>query len=1312
LTFTAITSVPASEGVLVLNTNGTYTFTPAANFNGTVVVDYKVCDATLCDTATLTFTVNAVNDAPVAANDYAPTLEDTPVSGTVATNDIDVEGGILTYSSITSVPVSQGILVFNSNGTFTFTPTVSFNGIVSVSYKVCDAGGLCDTAILNVNVGGINNAPVAVNDAISTNEEVATVGTVATNDSDVDNLNSELTYTAITIVPASQGVFVLNANGGYTFTPAANFNGTVTVDYKVCDPSNACDTARLVITVNAVNDAPVAVNDGVTTPENTTVTNTVASNDSDTEGDALTYTAITSVPASQGVLTLNNNGTYTFVPAANFNGVVTVDYKVCDATLCDTATLTINVSSVNNAPVAVNDAKTTNEDVAVTGTVATNDSDVDNLNSELTYNAITIVPASQGVLVLNANGGYTFTPAANFNGTVTVDYKVCDPSNACDTARLTITVNAVNDAPVAINDSKSTPEDISTSGTVATNDSDIENDPLTYSAITGVPASQGVLTLNTNGTYTFVPATNFNGVVTIDYKVCDATLCDTATLTISVSPVNDAPVALNDAVTTLENASISNSVATNDSDTEGDVLSFTAITSVPSSQGVLVLNANGVYTFIPAANFNGVVTVDYKVCDPSGACDTATLTINITSVNNAPVAVNDAETTNEDIAISSTVATNDSDVEGDLLTFTTIGGVSASQGILVLNSNGTYTFTPAPNFNGLVSVDYKVCDLIGACDTATLTITVNAVNDAPVAVNDANTTPEDTAVSSTVATNDSDVEGGVLTYTTITSVPASQGVLVLNANGGYTFTPAANFNGVVNVDYKVCDTNGACDTATLSITVSAVNDAPVAINDAITSPEDVPAIGTVATNDSDVENSPLTYTAITSVPASQGVLVFNTDGTFVFTPAPNFNGVVNIDYQVCDPTGACDTARLAINVSSVNDAPVAENDVNSTPEDTAVSSTVATNDSDTEGDVLSFTAISSVSLSQGVLILNANGGYTFTPAANFNGTVTVDYKVCDPSGACDTATLTINVIPVNDAPVAVNDANLTNEDTNVSGTVGSNDSDTEGAALTFTTITNATVSQGIFVLNSNGTYTFAPAANFNGTVSIDYKVCDLIGACDTATLTITVSPVNDTPLATSDAVTTLENVLVSSTVAPNDSDVDNLNSQLTYTAITGVPVSEGVLILNSNGSYTFTPALNFNGVVNVDYKVCDPSNACDTATLTINITSVNNAPIAVNDAETTNEDTAISSTVATNDSDVEGNALTFTTIGSVSASQGILVLNADGTYTFTPAPNFSGVVNVDYKVCDFIGACDTATLTITVNALNDAPLATNDANYF
>ncbi|MDH4565088.1 tandem-95 repeat protein, partial [Pseudomonas sp. BN414] len=295
----------------------------------------------------------------------------------------------------------------------------------------------------------------------------------------------------------------------------------------------------------------------------------------------------------------------------------------------------------------------------------------------------------------------------------------------------------------------------------------------------------------------------------------------------------------------------------------------------------------------------------------------------------------------------------------------------------------------------------------------------------------------------------------------------------INANGTYTFTPEANWNGALP---QITYTTNTGSSSTLSISVTPVNDAPVATNDGpVPVTEDTPATGNLLSNDSDVEADTLTVTQFTvgetTYSAGQtatlsgvGTLVINSDGSFTFTPAPNYNGPVpTATYTVTDGT-ATDTGELSFgNVGLVNDAPVASNDGPiAVTEDSSASGNVLTNDNDADGDALTVTGFSFGGTNYlagqtatingiGSLVINANGSYTFTPAPNYNGPVpTATYTVSDGT-ATDTAELSFgNVSLVDDASVLAADSNSVAEDNPATGNVLGNDSDVDNL-LTVTT---------------------------------------------------------------------------------------------------------------------------------------------------------------------------------------------------------------------------------------------------------------------
>jgi len=343
-----------------------------------------------------------------------------------------------------------------------------------------------------------------------------------------------------------------------------------------------------------------------------------------------------------------------------------------------------------------------------------------------------VTPTANGNVVLNTDGTYTYTPDPNFNGTDTFEYQVCDSGTPveCDVAFVTITVNSINDAPALVDDNETIIEDSSLSSDVSPNDSDVES-ALTYNTSPVTPPANGTLTLNTDGTYTYTPNADFSGTDTFEYEACDngtPVLCETATVTITVTPLPDAPIAINDILTTDEEVSVSGNIIQNDTEPDGENLIVYINFVTPPANGSAFLVSSGYLSYTPNPDFSGVDTAEYQVCDDGNPvlCDTATIIINVTPLPDAPIAVDDTETTQEDTPISGDVVLNDSDPDGDALMVTLPPLVAPSFGNLVLNADGTYTYTPNQNYHGADSFEYEVCDggSPALCATAVVNITI------------------------------------------------------------------------------------------------------------------------------------------------------------------------------------------------------------------------------------------------------------------------------------------------------------------------------------------------------------------------------------------------------------------------------------------------------------------------------------------------------------------------------------------------------------------------------------------------------------
>ncbi|WP_415920388.1 Ig-like domain-containing protein [Tateyamaria sp. SN6-1] len=1080
LTITDAT-VPADQGTVDI-VNNELVFTPAPDFNGDVTISYTVEDPSGEESsAEVSVTVNPVQDAPVTVDDTATTDEDTPVTIDPLANDSDPDGDPL---EISGTPVAEnGTVTVNPDGTIEYTPDENFNGTDTITYIATDPDGNETEGTITVTVDPVNDAPDAVDDSDTTDEDVAITVDLLANDTDVDG--DDLTVTEATLADPSTGTLDDNGDGTVTFTPAPNFNGPVEINYTISDGNGGTDSAIHTINVAPQGDAPVTVDDTATTDEDTPVTIDPLANDSDPDGDPL---EISGTPvAENGTVTVNPDGTIEYTPNENFNGTDTITYIAEDPEGNQTeGTITVTVDPVNDAPDAVNDVAETDEETPVTIDVLDNDTDVD--GDDLTITAAS-VPSEQGTVDI-VNNELVFTPAEDFFGEATISYSIEDGNGGTDVAEVTVTVNNVNDDPIAVDDIAETDEDTPVTIDVLDNDEDADGDDLTI-LDASVPADQGTVEIVDNE-LVFTPAENFNGPATITYTVDDGNGgTDEGQALVNVGAVNDGPTAIDDSETTDEDTPVTIDVVANDEDPDGDDLIITAA-SVPADQGTVDIVDNKL-VFTPAENFNGDVTIDYSITDGNGGTDSAQVDVTVVPVNDDPVAVDDIETTDEDVAVVVDLLGNDSDVDGDDLTIASLS-VDPSEGTVVDNGDGTVTFTPAPNFNGPATITYTVSDGNGGTDEGEAVVSVGAVNDSPIAEDDTATTDEDTPVTISVLDNDEDPDGDPLSVVSAT-VPADQGTVEI-VDDELVFTPAPDFNGEATITYTITDGNGLNDTADVVVTVNPVDDAPVTEDDLAETDEDTPVTIDPLANDEDPDGQPL---EIAGTPvAENGTVTVNPDGTIEYTPDPDFNGTDTITYVATDPDGNETPGTITVTVNPVDDAPVAEDDIAETDEDTPVDIAVLDNDADPDGQDLTVTEATSPN---GTVDINPDGTITFTPDENFNGPTTISYTVQDPDGNEDTATVDVNVVPVNDAPEAVDDSDTTPFNTPVTVAVLGNDFDVDGDDIEVLT---ATSDDGTVDVNADGTITFTPNDGFEGVAVVDYTIQDEEGLTDTAQVLITV----------------------------------------------------------------------------------------------------------------------------------------------------------------------------------------------------------------
>lgn len=484
------------------------------------------------------------------------------------------------------------------------------------------------------------------------------------------------------------------------------------------------------------------------------------------------------------------------------------------------------------------------------------------------------------------------------------------------------------------------------------------------------------------------------------------------------------------------------------------------------------------------------------------------------SSNEPPVANDDTATTEEDVAVSVDVLANDVDADEDSVFVT--GFTLPADGTVSISGDGTILYTPDPGFNGTDSFVYSIGDGRPEEDEATVTVTVSAIGDAPIAFADTYDAVEDTTLTITALGGvlGNDVDDDSQNLTVVEATATLNGALTLLADGSFVYEPDADFHGTDSFSYTVDDGAASSDAVSVTIVVAPVNDAPSTAADAFMLDEDtsltVPAATGVLANDADLEDALLS--ALVADPPANGTLALGADGSLVYTPAAEFSGTDSFTYTARD--GAVDSvpATVTLTVNEVNDLPIAVADAYATAEDAPLSITapgVLANDTDPDS---TLTAVLVTPPANGSLTLDPDGSFLYTPDANFNGPDSFTYQADDGAADSGTVTVDIDVLAVEDAPVAGDDAYQVDEDAalTVNATLGvlANDSDVDSSTLF--SLLSIPPDNGSVSLQADGSFLYTPDPDFFGTDTFTYLV-SAEDDTDAGTVTITVNDVPESP---------------------------------------------------------------------------------------------------------------------------------------------------------------------------------------------------------
>jgi hypothetical protein len=793
-----------------------------------------------------------------------------------------------------------------------------------------------------------------------------------------------------------------------------------------------------------------------------------------------------------------------------------------------------------------------------------------------------------------------------------------------------------------------------------------------------------------------VPAPDFHGELSTTFDACWlGSGCGRGRLDVRVVPVNDVPIAVDDSAETSIAVPVTAPVLRNDRDADGDDLDLAAVSPpTPTGSGTATVSGSRL-RFAPATGFSGRAQVVYTAADGHGGRSQAMLNVRVGGAHGPPLAEPDVD-----------VATTAAPVSEPK-------PPSASEAPLAPEAAGVSGDTPS--------------------------------NAPPVAADDAAAVPQAGSALIDVLANDVDGDGDPLRLVSVGE--PSHGEVEL-AGDRARFGAPADVVGPVTFSYTVADPSGARDTGTVTVTVLLVNAAPTYRpgGDRAVLEDSGAAVAEGWASAVDAGKPSEHDQAVTFEVEDDNAGLFavrprlDGGGTLRFTPAPNAFGEARVTVRARDDGGtanggvdASEAQTFTIRVSPVNDAPSFDGGADqSTVEDAgeqqvpgwARSASVGPpNEHDQALTYLVSSSRPSLFAGGGQPHVSASGALTYTPGPDTAGTATVTVRAHDDGGTADgggdtsgPTRFTITVGSVNDPPTfAAGSDQVVAEDSGAKSVVGWADQispgppDEAGQSVGFVVSTdNPALFSAPPSLDASGTLTFTPAPNAAGSASVAVQARDdggtVAGGVDTSpvrVLTITVTGVNDPPVALDDAASVAEDDAAGVTldVLANDTDADPGDS-LSVTSFDASAIS-GTLMHNGGGGFTYVPDPSFNGTETFTYVVDDGNGGSDTGAVTVTVTSQPDAPNAADDAYATPQDTDLvlpAPGVLGNDGDEDGDSLTVDPVPVAAPADGTVSLGSDGSFTYSPLPGFMGTDSFTYRVDDGTGRSATGVVTVTVSA--------------
>jgi hypothetical protein len=1182
--------------------------------------------------------------APYAGDGAFNDTVDMMLSGSLINSASDPQGLPLTFATA-SGPSHANAFTFNSDGSFEYRPDLGFEGTDSFTYYVNNGTDTSLDGTVTINV----SSPLHANNVSYT--DLLNHGFGGGIADQVTGAPAGSTLTFQIVAPAAHGSAVLDGDGALAYTPDTGFVGADSFTYLASDGADDSNVATVYINVRSAIQAESV---SFTDPVNQVLSDTLSNSASDPSGGPLFFG--TAWNPSHGTVSVNGDGSFIYVPDQGFVGTDRFYWLASDATSeSNVATATINV--VAQPPQATGALYQVSPGQQIAGSLVNDASDPYGL--PLTF--YTATSPGHGTLWLSPSGAFSYTPASGFAGTDAFTYFVSDGGLTSSVA--TVAVNVGYSRPQASNASFSDAENQSVGGSLGSSASDPNGLGLTFQAMSSPP--HGTLSFTSTGSFVYTPSSGFVGTDSFTYQVYDGLAAPSNIATVTIKVFSPLPQAQSVSFTDQRNQALSGSLQTDASDPYGLTLTFYEVGA--PSHGQLRFYGGGTFVYTPSGGFAGTDSFTYVVSDGLATSNVATVTIKVAG---PPQASSATFVVPAGHPLSGTLSGAAFDPSGYQLGFYVYA--NPQYGRLLLNADGSFTYTPVPGVQGTDSFAYQVYD--GTAWSNVAVVTIKLQYPPPIADDARFTVPDTQTLSGSLAGFAIDPNGRSLTFQRISS--PSAGTFSFGSGGSFSYTPSPGFVGADSFNYEVYDGLAATSNiATVTINVLGVpqaGDAAFAIANTQT------LSASLSSSASDPNNRPLTFQNTTS--PGHGTLVFDADGSFVYTPTHGFMGTDSFTYVVYD--GVAPTSNVATVTVSVLGPPSASNAYFSDGFDHVLSGSLGADAIDPNGLPTTFQAVTGPG--HGILTLQADGSFTYIPHGNFVGEDRFTYDLADGILTSNPATVTITVLG---PPTAGNAVFSADYERPLTSSLAGDASDPHGDPITFATASGP--GHGSLTLSSSGSFTYTPAQGFGGADSFAYQVSDGVAASNVAIVTINVS--FPRPWAGDAWFQEGYNQPLSATLAPDASDPPG--APLTF-AMVSAPV-HGTLALDDDGSFQYTPPSTFIGLATFTYQVSNPTTTSRVATVNIDVLG---PPQARTASFSAGPNRVLDESLAGAGFDPDGDALTFALVGG--AANGSVSLQSNGSFRYLPADGFSGADSFRYDVSDGITTSNVATVTIDVPAFH------------